>query len=122
MRNFKLTLDFDKKSLVIPDDQIKQLPIVEKPVEIDLSYTKLGEGQKQKLKDLFNSFKSLFSDQPGLTHVLFHEMDTRDQDPEVSRHYHYDRVKQEIIDYHIEKILQEGKFGLFNHHTCLRLY
>ncbi|GFW58749.1 retrovirus-related Pol polyprotein from transposon 17.6 [Trichonephila clavipes] len=32
------------KSLIIPDDQIKQLPKVEKPVEIDLSDTKLGEG------------------------------------------------------------------------------
>ncbi|GFW03900.1 uncharacterized protein TNCV_2050161 [Trichonephila clavipes] len=47
MINSKLTLDFDKKSLVIPDDQFKQLPIVEKPVEIDLSDTKLSEGQKQ---------------------------------------------------------------------------
>ncbi|GFU87654.1 hypothetical protein TNCV_2935761 [Trichonephila clavipes] len=37
----KLTLDFDQKSLIIPDDQIKQLPKVEKPVEIDLSDTKL---------------------------------------------------------------------------------
>ncbi|GFU02148.1 hypothetical protein TNCV_533551 [Trichonephila clavipes] len=44
--------DFDKKSLVIPDDQIKALPIVEKPVEIDISDTKLGERQKQKLQDL----------------------------------------------------------------------
>ncbi|GFY05386.1 uncharacterized protein TNCV_2208301 [Trichonephila clavipes] len=59
MKESKLTLDFDKKSLIIPDDQIKQLPIVEKPVDIDLSDTKLGEGQKQKLKDLFNSFKGL---------------------------------------------------------------
>ncbi|GFV89445.1 retrovirus-related Pol polyprotein from transposon 297 [Trichonephila clavipes] len=65
MKESKLTLDFDQKSLIIPDDQIKQSPKVEKPVEIDLSDTKLGEGQKQKLKDLFNSFKGLFSDQPG---------------------------------------------------------
>ncbi|GFV37769.1 uncharacterized protein TNCV_3040271 [Trichonephila clavipes] len=42
----KLTLDFDQKSLIIPDDQIKQLPKVEKPVENDLSDTKLDEGQK----------------------------------------------------------------------------
>ncbi|GFX34743.1 uncharacterized protein TNCV_2514591 [Trichonephila clavipes] len=67
MKESKLTLDFDKKSLIIPDDQIKQLPKVEKPVEIGLSNTKLGEGQKQKLKDLFSSFKELFPDQPGLT-------------------------------------------------------
>ncbi|GFV35555.1 retrovirus-related Pol polyprotein from transposon 297 [Trichonephila clavipes] len=102
------SIDFDKKSLIIPDDQNKQLPKVEKPVEIDLSDTKLGEGQKQKLKDLFNSFKGLFSDQSGLTHVLYHEIDTGDQGPVVSRPYPCDRVKQGIIDYHIEKMLQEG--------------
>ncbi|GFV84243.1 retrovirus-related Pol polyprotein from transposon 297 [Trichonephila clavipes] len=87
---------------------MKQLPKVEKQVEIDLSDTKLGEGQKQKLKDLFNSFKGLFSDQPGLTHVLYHKTDTGDQGPVVSRPQRYDRVKQGIIDYHIEKMLQEG--------------
>ncbi|GFX07479.1 retrovirus-related Pol polyprotein from transposon 297 [Trichonephila clavipes] len=109
MKESKLTLDFDQKYLIIPDDQIKQLPIVEKPVEIDLSDTKLGEGQKQKLKDLFNGFKGLFSDHSVLTHVLYHEIDTGDKGPVVSRPYQYDRVKQGIIDYHIEKMLQEGK-------------
>ncbi|GFW24300.1 uncharacterized protein TNCV_605491 [Trichonephila clavipes] len=78
MKESNLNLHFDKKSLIIPDDQIKQLPKVEKPVEIHLSNTKLGEGQKQKLKDLFNSFKGLFSDQLGLTHVLYQEIDTGD--------------------------------------------
>ncbi|GFV33582.1 retrovirus-related Pol polyprotein from transposon 297 [Trichonephila clavipes] len=108
MKNSKLTLNFDKKFLIIPDDQIKQLPIVEKPIEIDLPDTKLGEGQKQKLKDLFNSFKGLFSDQPGLTHILYYEIDTGDQGPVVSRPYRNDIVKQGIIAYHIEKMLQEG--------------
>ncbi|GFX22761.1 retrovirus-related Pol polyprotein from transposon 297 [Trichonephila clavipes] len=91
------------------DDQIKQLPIVEKPVEIDLSDTKLDDGQKQKLRNLINGFKGLFSDQPWLTHVLYHEIDTGDKGPVVSRPYKYDRVKQGIIDYHIEKMLQEGR-------------
>ncbi|GFY15072.1 retrovirus-related Pol polyprotein from transposon 17.6 [Trichonephila clavipes] len=109
MKESKLTLDFDQKSLIIPDVQIKQLPKVEKPVEIDidLSDTKLCEVQKQKLRSLFNGFKGLFSDQPGLTHVLYHEIDTGDKGPVVSRLYRYDRVKQGIIDYHIEKMLQE---------------
>ncbi|GFV49911.1 uncharacterized protein TNCV_1391931 [Trichonephila clavipes] len=102
MKESKLTLDFDQKSLIIPDDQIKQLTKVEKPVEIDLSDTKLDEGQKQNLKDLFNGFKGLFSDQPGLTHVLYHEIYTGDQAPVVSRPYRLDRVKQGIIDYFIE--------------------
>ncbi|GFX33344.1 retrovirus-related Pol polyprotein from transposon 297 [Trichonephila clavipes] len=107
MKESKLTLDFDQESLIIPDDQIKQLPKAEKPVEIDLSDTKLGEGQKQKLRNLFNGFKGLFSDQPGLTHVLYHEIDSGEKGPVVSRPYRYDRVKQGIIDYHIEKMLQE---------------
>ncbi|GFW54254.1 uncharacterized protein TNCV_1560321 [Trichonephila clavipes] len=106
MKESKLTLDFDQKSLIIPDNQIKQLPKVEKPVDIDLSDTKLGEGQN--LTDLFNGFKGLFSDQPRLTHVLYHEIDTGDKGPVVSRPYRYDRVKQGIINYHIEKMLQEG--------------
>ncbi|GFV11284.1 retrovirus-related Pol polyprotein from transposon 17.6 [Trichonephila clavipes] len=84
MKESKLTLDFDQKSLIFPDDQIKQLPKVEKPVEIDLSDTKLGEGQKQKLRNLFIGFKGL------------------------SRPYRYDRVKQGIIDNHIEIMLREG--------------
>ncbi|GFY21862.1 hypothetical protein TNCV_3295061 [Trichonephila clavipes] len=60
MKDSRLTLDFDMKPLVIPDDQIKPLPIVEKAVEIDLSNTKLGERQKQKLQDLFKFSGSIF--------------------------------------------------------------
>ncbi|GFX81226.1 retrovirus-related Pol polyprotein from transposon 17.6 [Trichonephila clavipes] len=112
MKESKLTLDFDQKSLIIPDDQIKQLPKVEKPVKIYLSDTKLGEGQKQKLRNLINGFKGLLSDQPGLTHVLYHEIDTGDKGPVVSRLYRYGRVKQGIIDYRIEKMLQEGTIRL----------
>ncbi|GFX49574.1 retrovirus-related Pol polyprotein from transposon 297 [Trichonephila clavipes] len=108
MKESKLTLDFDQKSRIIPDAQIKQLPKVEKPIEIDLSDTKLGEGQKQKLRNLFNGFKGLFSEQTRLTHVLYHEIDTEDKGPGVSRPYNYDRAKQGIIDYHIEKMLREG--------------
>ncbi|GFX07041.1 uncharacterized protein TNCV_1556441 [Trichonephila clavipes] len=84
MKESKLTLDFDQKSLIVLDDQIKQLPKVEKQVEIDLSDTKLGEGQKQKLRTLFNDFKVLFLDQPGLTHILYHKIDTGDKGPIVS--------------------------------------
>ncbi|GFX69829.1 uncharacterized protein TNCV_4391841 [Trichonephila clavipes] len=83
MKESKLTLDFDQKSLIIPDNQIKQLQKMDKPVEIDLSDTKLGDGQNQKLRNLFNGFKGLFSDQPGLTHVLYHEIDTGDKGPVV---------------------------------------
>ncbi|GFY33730.1 retrovirus-related Pol polyprotein from transposon 17.6 [Trichonephila clavipes] len=67
------------------------------------------ESQKKASKTLFNSFKGLFSDKPGLTHVLFHEIDTGDKPPVVLRSYRYDRVKQEIINYHVNKMLWEGK-------------
>ncbi|GFU15955.1 retrovirus-related Pol polyprotein from transposon 297 [Trichonephila clavipes] len=108
MKASQLTLDFDQKSLIIPDNQIKQLRKMEKPADIDLTYTKLGDGQQRQLKSLFNNFKGLFSDQPGLTHVLYHEIDTGDKGPVVSRPYRYDRVKQGIIDDHIDKMLRDG--------------
>ncbi|GFT10100.1 uncharacterized protein TNCV_1115413 [Trichonephila clavipes] len=88
----KIIIDFDRKSLVIPDSQInKVVKTVE--VEKDLSKTKLEEKQKRELQDLFDSFQGLFSDKPGLTLVLYHEIDTQDNPPVVSRPYRYDRVK-----------------------------
>ncbi|GFW56362.1 uncharacterized protein TNCV_2088711 [Trichonephila clavipes] len=106
----KIILDFDRKSLAIPDSQInKVVKTVEiEKVEIDLSKTKLEQKQKRELQDLFNSFQGLFSDKPGLTYVLHHEIDTGDNPPVVSRPYRYDRLKQEILDYHVDKMLKEG--------------
>ncbi|GFY36457.1 uncharacterized protein TNCV_26551 [Trichonephila clavipes] len=59
----KIILDFDRKSLVIPDSQInKVVKMVEiEKVEIDLSKTILEEKQKRELQDLFDSFQGLFS-------------------------------------------------------------
>ncbi|GFW66559.1 retrovirus-related Pol polyprotein from transposon 297 [Trichonephila clavipes] len=107
-RASRLTLDFDQKSLIIPDNQIKQLPKIEKPIDIDLTDTKLGEGQQRQLKALFKNFKGLFSDHPGLTHVLYHDIDTGDKGVVVTRPYRYDRLKQGIIDYHMDKMLRNG--------------
>ncbi|GFS69180.1 retrovirus-related Pol polyprotein from transposon 297 [Trichonephila clavipes] len=109
-RWIKDSLKFDRKSLAIPDSQInKVVKTVEiEKVEIYLSKTKLEEKQKWELQDLFNSFQGLFSDKPGLTHVLYHEIDTGDNPPVVSRPYKYDRVKQEILDYHVDKMLKDG--------------
>ncbi|GFT85188.1 uncharacterized protein TNCV_496461 [Trichonephila clavipes] len=75
-------------------------------VEIDLSNTKL-EKQKRELQDLFDSFQGLFLDKPWLTHVLYHKIDTGENPPVVSRPYRYGRVKQEILDYHVDKMLKE---------------
>ncbi|GFV72721.1 hypothetical protein TNCV_1951901 [Trichonephila clavipes] len=38
---------------------------------------------------------------------MFYIIDTGDDPPVVSRPYRYDRVKQEILDYHVDKILKE---------------
>ncbi|GFT27349.1 transposon Tf2-9 polyprotein [Trichonephila clavipes] len=108
MKASRLTLDFDQKSLIIPDHLIKQTPQEEKLVDIDLTESKLDDEQQRQLKTLFNNFKELFSDQPGLTHVIYHEIDTGDKGPVVSRPYKYDRVKQGILDYHIDKMLRDG--------------
>ncbi|GFU35023.1 uncharacterized protein TNCV_246591 [Trichonephila clavipes] len=62
MKASRLTLDFDQKSLIIPDHLIKQTPKEEKPVDIDLTESKLDDEQQKQLKALFNNFKGLFSD------------------------------------------------------------
>ncbi|GFT57577.1 uncharacterized protein TNCV_3136921 [Trichonephila clavipes] len=49
-----------------------------------------------------------YRNKPGLSQVLYHEIDTGDKTPMVSRPYWYDRVKQGTIDYHVEKMLKEG--------------
>ncbi|GFW70680.1 retrovirus-related Pol polyprotein from transposon opus [Trichonephila clavipes] len=56
---------------------------------------------------VLSGFRMVKTDQPRLTHVLYHEIDTGEQEPVVPRLYRYDRVKQVIIDYHIEKMLHE---------------
>ncbi|GFX06520.1 uncharacterized protein TNCV_3017541 [Trichonephila clavipes] len=82
----KIILDFDRKSLAIPDSHInKVVKTVEiEKVEIDLSKTNLEEKQKWELQDLFDSFQGFFSDKPGLTHVLYHGITTEDNPPVVS--------------------------------------
>ncbi|GFT01610.1 uncharacterized protein TNCV_4204651 [Trichonephila clavipes] len=65
----KIVLDFDRKSLAIPDSQIDK---VVKTIE---------EGK---------------------------EIDTGGNPPVVCRLYRYDRVKQAILDYHVDKMLKEG--------------
>ncbi|GFV77775.1 uncharacterized protein TNCV_1575231 [Trichonephila clavipes] len=68
--------------------------IVEGNVEIYLTEIGLEESQKHKLRDLFNIFKGLFSDKPGLTHVLYHEIDKRDKPLDNSRPYRYVRAQK----------------------------
>ncbi|GFV61776.1 retrovirus-related Pol polyprotein from transposon 17.6 [Trichonephila clavipes] len=59
-------------------------------------------------RNRFQNDDRRFNDTPGLTHVLYHEIDTGDNPPVVFRPYRYDRVKQEILDYHVDKMLKEG--------------
>ncbi|GFY27133.1 retrovirus-related Pol polyprotein from transposon 17.6 [Trichonephila clavipes] len=101
-------IQFRNRGPTIPDSQVEELPIDERNLEIDLSKTTLEESQRRELKTLFNSFKGLFLDKPELTHILYHEIDTGNNPPVVSRPYRYDRVKQEIIDYHVDKMFKEG--------------
>ncbi|GFX44238.1 uncharacterized protein TNCV_4120341 [Trichonephila clavipes] len=107
----KIILDFDRKSLAIPDSQINKVVItveIEK-VEIDLSRTKLEEKQKRELQELVASFQGLFSDKPGVTHVLYPEIDTGDTHWLFPGHScMIGWVKQELLDYHVDKMLKEG--------------
>ncbi|GFT73295.1 hypothetical protein TNCV_293321 [Trichonephila clavipes] len=76
MKESKLTLDFDKKSLIIPDDQIGKVekPKVEKPVKIDLSDTRLGNVHIENLQRLQNRTLRLIARAPRfLPRYILHE-------------------------------------------------
>ncbi|GFU02451.1 retrovirus-related Pol polyprotein from transposon 297 [Trichonephila clavipes] len=45
----------------------------------------------------------------GLPIFLYHEIDTDDNPPVASRPYRYDKVKQKMVDYYVNKMLEEGK-------------
>lgn len=61
--------------------------------------------EKAKLKDILVEFGEAFSDTPRLTHVSGHEINTISDAPVDSKPYRYHKVKHEIIDYHIHKLL-----------------
>ncbi|GFW39529.1 uncharacterized protein TNCV_3908381 [Trichonephila clavipes] len=64
----KIILDFERKSLAIPDSQTdKVVTMIEEGgnVEIDLCKTGLEERQKPEFRDLFNSFTGLLLDKSG---------------------------------------------------------
>ncbi|GFT31022.1 retrovirus-related Pol polyprotein from transposon 297 [Trichonephila clavipes] len=105
MRATKTSVDFDKETLVILTSEIKGVPQIE---DLTFSHTKVDDSQLQELQTLLRSFRGLFSDKLGLTHVLYHAIHTDDNPPVVSRPYRYDRVKKKIIDYHVNKMLEEG--------------
>ncbi|GFU59112.1 retrovirus-related Pol polyprotein from transposon opus [Trichonephila clavipes] len=87
MKESRLTLDFDQKSLIIPDNQIKQLPKIEKPVDIDLRH-KTVTGKQRELKAVLNNFKVLFSDPAGVNACSIScDRYWRQKGPVVSRPY-----------------------------------
>ncbi|GFW44815.1 hypothetical protein TNCV_4511291 [Trichonephila clavipes] len=65
----RLTLDFDQKSLIIPDNLIKQLPKEEKPVDIDLTESKLGDEQQRhhRTRTAIHLERVDFKEHSGLT-------------------------------------------------------
>lgn len=77
-------------------------------VSVDLEGTSLREGEKTKFKEFWDKFSEIFSNKPGgLIHVVWHEIDTGSAVPVASKPYRYDQMKQSIIDYHINKMLQD---------------
>ncbi|GFU75218.1 hypothetical protein TNCV_2056611 [Trichonephila clavipes] len=86
----------------LSEHKVQKVPQIEEQVEIDLSHTKLDDNQKKELQTLFKSFRGQIN--WGLSMFC---IDRDDKPPVVCRPYRYDRVKQKIIDYHVNKMLEE---------------
>ncbi|GFW39578.1 retrovirus-related Pol polyprotein from transposon opus [Trichonephila clavipes] len=93
----KVKDDQNDQSQSVKEVPIKSSAICMSPVALPYAPILLNETFTKALWD---------ADKPGLTHVLYHEIDTGDKKPVVSRPYRYDRVKQSTLDYHVEKMLK----------------
>ncbi|GFU87946.1 transposable element Tcb2 transposase [Trichonephila clavipes] len=97
----------------INQSQIKLSAICMSPVELPYVPILLDETFTKVLWDTGAENK------PGLTQVLYHEIDTGDNPPVVSRPYRYDRLKQEILDYHVDKMLKDGTIIPIQSHSLV---
>ncbi|KFM73065.1 Retrovirus-related Pol polyprotein from transposon 17.6, partial [Stegodyphus mimosarum] len=76
----------------------------DKPPQLDLEHLQAEE--KEKIQGLVSHFANLFSDVPGFTQVVNHDIDTGDAQPVRQKPYRYDRTKEEIIEHHIKEMLK----------------
>lgn len=72
----------------------------------DLEDCGLGEVEKGEFKKFLEEFSEVFLDNSGLTLIAWHEINIGSV-AHVSKPYHYDKVKQNIIDHHTTKMLAD---------------
>ncbi|KFM67272.1 Retrovirus-related Pol polyprotein from transposon 297, partial [Stegodyphus mimosarum] len=73
--------------------------------EVDLSH--LEEGERAKIQELVRTFSNLFDEKPGFCQIVSHSIDTGNEPPVRSKPYRYDRVKEDILEQHIKKMLED---------------
>ncbi|KFM71764.1 Retrovirus-related Pol polyprotein from transposon 297, partial [Stegodyphus mimosarum] len=76
----------------------------DKPPQLDLQH--LPADEQEKLQCVISQFSNLFSDVPGFTQVVNHNIETGDAQPVRQKPYRYDKVKEEIIECHIKDMLK----------------
>lgn len=68
----------------------------------------LPEDQKQSLAQLFNKYPMLFSDVPGRTSMITHDIDVGNSPPIKQHPYRVNPHKREIMKQEVEYLLQHG--------------
>ncbi|KFM62257.1 hypothetical protein X975_06526, partial [Stegodyphus mimosarum] len=80
---------------------------VEQAAMPELELIHLEGGERAKLKKLVSRFSQLFDEKPGFCHIVAHSIDTGSAPPARSKPYRYDRVKEDVFEQHIKKILDK---------------
>ncbi|KFM63797.1 Retrovirus-related Pol polyprotein from transposon 297, partial [Stegodyphus mimosarum] len=95
-------IDFENSTLQVTMDPVKKKSTP--PPEVDLSH--LTPEEQDKFRELVSNFADLFDDIPGFTQIVAHEIKLTTDEPIRQRPYKYDKVKEEIIKYHIDEMLR----------------
>lgn len=106
LQRAKVVLDFPRESISVQMNQESKKGTNQ--LDIKWEESVLTHNQKEKLMQVLQDFTELFSENPGLTHVTTHTIDTGEGTPIKVRPYRYDQVKERIIEQHIEEMLKQN--------------
>jgi hypothetical protein len=89
-------------ALIVSEKQLEEV------IEEITDRQQFSEDQKVQVNKLFNEYRQLFDDKPGLTHLYTHEIEMRDKTPFYLRSYPIPKSFQQAVQNKIDEMVNLG--------------
>lgn len=104
LKNIGKFLVNDDVKIFLVENTIKDVPSI---LLVDFDELDVSKIENDMFKEIIFELVEMFSDKLELTHVPWNKINTGSAAPVSSKLYDNDKVKQGIIDYHIQKMLTD---------------